>query len=445
MSAKYRIAFKTLGCKLNQYETYAIREDALSHGYEVVPFDQAADVYVINTCTVTERADQHSRQQIRKALRRNPEAYIAVCGCYSYIAPAALAKIPGVDLITGNIEKNRLFMMIPDPLIKETAPRILIEPISSTTTIPRTHFTQFGTMTRAFVKIQEGCDYRCSYCVVPAVRGRSRSKPIEDVIDEVTRFASFGYGEVVLTGVHLGCYGRDINVELVELLANLAKIEKLHRLRLSSIEPVDMTNELIDFIVNEPKICRHLHLPLQSGHPRILCSMNRPYSPSDYAAIVARIKSADAGWCIGADVIVGFPGETDAEFEATYDFIKSISLSYLHVFTFSPRPGTPATAMPGHVPPPVKDERNSRLKELSKKKRRQFAESCYGVDLEFLIENQRDSITGNLIGLSDNYLRVLFEGPDALHKSFARGKITGFLSDREIGLGVPAEPSPFKP
>jgi len=435
MVVGYRIAFKTLGCKLNQYETFAIREEALAKGYQVVDFDETADIYVINTCTVTSRADYHSRQQIRKALRRNPGAYIAVCGCYGQISADTLAKIPGVDLVTGNLEKPRLLELIPNPPVKTAVPLIVVEPISAIKSIPKSQMTQFGGLTRAFVKIQEGCDYRCAYCIVPTVRGQSRSKPMDDVIEEVSRFVSSGYGEVVLTGVHLGCWGRNFNDKFVELLTNLAEIEKLHRLRLSSIEPVDMTQELIDFIVNEPKICRHLHLPLQSGHKDILASMGRPYTPSDYSAIVMRIKSADSGWCIGADVIVGYPGETEAEFRATYDFIEAIPLSYLHVFTFSGRPGTRASNMPGQVPQPVRDERNRVLKDLSRKKRRLFADGQKGVELEFLIENKRDSITGKLIGLSDNYLRVLLDGPDCLHKAFTKGTITGFLPDREMGLG----------
>jgi threonylcarbamoyladenosine tRNA methylthiotransferase MtaB len=435
MNAKYRIAFKTLGCKLNQYETFAIRESALEKGYEVVPFNQVADVYVINTCTVTNRADYHSRQQIRKALRRNPDAFVVVCGCYSQVAAGKIAEITGVDLITGNLEKTRLMELIPNPPIKATSPRIIIEPVSTARNVPSTRLTQFGGLTRAFVKIQDGCDYRCAYCVVPIARGPSRSKPMMEIVGEVERFASVGFGEVVLTGVHLGCWGRDIGEDFADLLRKLVNIENLHRLRLSSIEPVDMTDELIEFILNEPKICRHLHLPLQSGHPGTLTAMGRPYTPFDYAAIVSRIKTADPGWCIGADVIVGFPGEGNAEFGVTYDFIESIPLSYLHVFTFSTRPGTRASDMAGQVPHPVRDERNRMLKELSRRKRADFAKGQFGVQLELLIENRRDPKTGKLVGLSDNYLRVLLDGPDGLSGKFVKGLLTGFLPDREMGLG----------
>lgn len=435
MDGKLRIAFKTLGCKLNQYETFAIREQAIAKGYRVVAFKDKADIYVINTCTVTNRADYHSRQQIRKAMRRNPSAYIAVCGCYGQVAAEALAKIPGVDLITGNIEKADLFGLIPSPLVKETTLRIVVEPVSRATAIPRTSLTQFGGLTRAFVKIQEGCDYNCAYCIVPTARGPSRSKQAADVVSEVGRFAELGFGEVVLTGVHLGCWGREIGGNFVDLLQKLVSIEKLHRLRLSSIEPVDMTDELIEFIMNEPKICRHLHLPLQSGDAAILASMGRPYTPDEYAAIVSRIKSADPGWCLGADVIVGFPGETEDAFKATYDFIESIPLSYLHVFTFSGRPGTRAATMPGQVPHPERDARNRILKGLSKAKRKQFYEGQKGHTLELLIENRRDPETGKLVGLSDNYLRILLDGPDELHRTFAQGVIDGFLEERELGYG----------
>ncbi len=435
MSAKYRIAFKTLGCKLNQYETVAIREDAASAGFDIVKFSEPADVYVVNTCTVTGRADYHSRQQIRKARRRNPDAYIVVCGCYCQVNHEAIQSIEGVDLIVGNIEKSNLLDLIPVPPVKETPPRVMIAPVSSSVAIPFSRLTQFGGLTRAFVKIQDGCDYRCAYCIVPDARGPSRSKPVADVVGEVRGFTERGFGEIVLTGVHLGCYGKDIGITLTHLLEKLVPIEKLHRLRLSSIEPVDMTGELIGFITRDPKICRHVHLPLQSGHPGILESMGRPYTPAEYGSIVRRLKDADPGWCIGADVITGFPGEGYAEFSATYDFIESLPLSYLHVFTYSERKGTRAADFPGKVPHTLRDERNRILKKLSAGKREEFYTSQIGIDLDLLIENASDSRTGLLVGLSDNYLRILLEGPDEFRGTFHTGILEKFIPDRELGLG----------
>ncbi len=435
MADELRIAFKTLGCKLNQYETVAIREAAESRGFRVVRFKEVADIYIINTCTVTGRADYHSRQQIRKALRRNPDAYIAVCGCYGQVNAEALAKIEGVDLVTGNLEKTYILDLIPTPPVKAESARIEVEPITAASKVTSHRLNQFGGLTRAFVKIQDGCDYRCAYCIVPDARGPSRSKAMVDVIDEVGHLASRGFGEVVLTGVHLGCWGKDIGIKLIDLLQEVVTLENLHRLRLSSIEPVDMTGELIEFILNEPRICRHLHLPLQSGHPGILKSMGRPYTPEDYAGIVNRIKSADSGWCIGADVIVGFPGEGDEEFNVTSDFIESIPLSYLHVFTYSERAGTRAVDMPGKVPHPVRDARNRILKDISKRKRHAFADSQKGVPLELLIENQRDRESGKLVGISDNYLRILVDGSDNLHRAFLMGMLDDFLPDREMCAG----------
>ena len=435
MVDELRIAFKTLGCKLNQYETVAIRETAESRGFRVVRFKEVADIYIINTCTVTGRADYHARQQIRKALKRNPDAFIAVCGCYGQVNAKALAEIDGVDLVTGNLEKTHFLDLIPTPPVKAESARIEVEPITAASKVTSQRLNQFGGLTRAFVKIQDGCDYRCAYCIVPDARGPSRSKAMEDVIDEVGHLASRGFGEVVLTGVHLGCWGKDIGTKLVDLLHDVVRIEKLHRLRLSSIEPVDMTDELTEFILNEPRICRHLHLPLQSGHPGILKSMGRPYTPEDYAVIVNRIKSADSGWCIGADVIVGFPGESDEEFNATRDFIESIPLSYLHVFTYSERMGTRAVDMPGKVPHPVRDARNRILKDISKRKRQAFAGSLKGAPLELLIENQRDRESGKLVGISDNYLRILLDGPDNLHGTFLTGMLDDFLPDREMCAG----------
>ena len=331
------VAFYTLGCKLNQYETEAIREIFLSLNYKEVPYTQIADYYIINTCTVTAKTNRRSRQLVYQAHRRNPQAKIIITGCYAQIASEELQKIPGVSLIIGNNEKSQLI----EYLESNTSNNIFVEDILQVKEYLPLQISQFTGYTRAFVKIQDGCDNFCTYCIVPYVRGPSRSRPLEDIVNEVKRLLDTGYREIVLVAVHLGTYGKDLqsSLTLIDVLENLLKLPKLVRLRLTSIEPTNFTDDLIDFIANEKdKICRHFHIPLQSGDKEILKRMRRPYTPSFYKDLLMRIANKIPDVSIGADVIIGFPSETEENFQyldrgvnISFSVMGYAALSHIHV------------------------------------------------------------------------------------------------------------------
>lgn len=403
------VAFVTVGCKLNQFETEQMREVAEDAGYVSTPATAKADVYVINTCTVTSKSDYRSRQAVRRALRLNPAATIIVTGCYAQLAAQQLAAIHGVDVITGNAEKDLIRQYLgmskqPEPVIEVTDSSRTIE-LSST---QRLH--AFGNYTRAFVKIQDGCDNRCTYCAVPLARGRSRSKPVADVTAEIAVLVGRGYREIVLTGVHLGSYGRDLSppISLAKLLEAIPPTGGLERIRLSSVEPTDFTEELIDMIADPGAgICPHVHVPLQSGDDRILRSMERHYSAAFYEDVIGRIADRVPCCGIGADVMVGFPGEDDRAFRNTYDLIAALPLTYLHVFAFSGRYDTPAAGMRPQVDPQTKKQRSRVLRELGRDKSYRFRNSLVGGDLDVLV--LRALMDGKSTGLSGNYVRVLIE------------------------------------
>lgn len=405
-----RVAFYTLGCKLNQYETEAMRRQMERGGYRSVDFHQDADIYVINTCTVTNRSDVRSRQMIRQATRRKGNSLVVVTGCYAQRAPKHLCQIPGVDLVLGNMEKTRVLEYI--GLRKERG--VIVSSMEGNRTFAEMEVSGFSRHTRAFLKIQDGCDGQCSYCVVPLARGRSRSRAFDTVAAQVKEFARGGYQELVLTGINLGRYRdpRHPEMDLLYLLRWLEEHSDIGRVRLSSIEPTDFTAPLIGFLTRSRKICRHLHIPLQSGDDQILGAMNRPYTASEYSSLIEKLACEIPGVAIGADVIAGFPGETQEQFRATYDLIQTLPISRLHVFNFSQREGTCAASMPHQVSPDVRRERSRRLRDLSKTKSISFRRSFLHQQLTVLLEQRRDSPTGLLTGLSDNYIRVLAEGPD---------------------------------
>lgn len=403
-----RVAFHTLGCKLNQYETVALEEALLALGYQKVPYPQPAELYVINTCTVTGRADYQCRQAIRKAHRCNPGAAIIVTGCYAQVNPSFIASIPGVKLVLGNSEKESLGQWLAE-LEQIEKPRIVVGDISSKKDFPALKIHRFSDHTRAFVKIQDGCSHQCAYCIVPTARGPGRSADPEAVIKQVEALAETGYQEVVITGVHIGTYGEDLrnSWNLTRLLKELVEITPLKRLRLSSIEPQEVTEKLLELLLTSPKICRHFHIPLQSGDNDVLRLMRRTYSVQDYARLIGRLFEGVKGVCLGADVIAGFPQETPERFENTYAFIRDLPLSYLHVFPFSLRPGTSATRMTGPVPPQARTQRARMLRDLGKKQYQNFLHRHLGQELEVLILNQTAPKAGYLIGLSDNYIKVV--------------------------------------
>lgn len=408
-----RVRFVTVGCKLNQFETELMREAAVGAGYQATGDDSAADVYVVNTCTVTAKSDYRSRQALRRAIRANPGALIVATGCYAQRSPGDLAAIGGVDVIVGNAEKERIEGFL--AMTKPARPLVSVACVESVGTIqcPR-RLHGFGRYTRAFVKIQDGCDNHCTYCAVPLARGRSRSKHPHDVKREVETLTGAGYREIVLTGVHLGSYGKDLELptSLVDLIGRLAEVQGLARLRLSSIEPTDFTDDLIA-IMGDPaaKVCPHVHVPLQSGDDRILALMGRPYERAFYSDLILKIAGAVPGCGVGADVIVGFPSEDRAAFESTCRLIEALPITYLHAFAFSPRENTPAVGLGPQVDPAAKKERSSVIRALGKAKSEAFRASLVGKDMDVLVLGTRSG--GRPVGLSGNYVKVSLDGDAA--------------------------------
>jgi len=401
-----RIAFATLGCKINQFETDALQQEFRSKGSTIVPFDAEADVYVINTCSVTAKSDYRCRQVIRSAVLRGKGAKVVVTGCYAETRPEEIKKIPGVELVFGNRVKNE----IPNHILS-----LISE--SGRNRLPGAHVPGMAlqTKTRGFLKIQDGCDNRCSYCIVPLARGSSRSVAPPDVIREFVHLVETGCPEVVLTGIHIGTYGSDRGkgFSLTELLKALIASRGLTRIRLSSIEPKEVTGDMVSFLGQG--LCRHLHVPLQSGDDTILASMRRNYNSRFYLDLLENIAKQVPGTALGADVMVGFPGEGDKEFQNTMRLVAQAPLSHLHVFSYSPRPGTPAAGMADQVPEMIKRERSEALRSLGMKKNLLFRKMHLGSSLRVVIEDKINSDTGLLSGLTDNYFRVQIEGAKTEH------------------------------
>lgn len=404
------VAIKTLGCKLNQYESMGIREELEHSGFRVVSPWEPADVYIINTCTVTGQTDRRSRKAVRHVLKINPEARIIVTGCGAQRDQTMWTDIPHVNAVIGNVEKNSISLYV-NRVVEGNAGLVDISDIQQAT-FARLEISRFGNYSRAFIKIQEGCDRDCSYCVIPSVRGRSRSMDIPGIIDDLTRLVAQNYQEIVLTGIDLGTYGKDLKPQsnLVDLLTQIETIDGLARIRLSSIEPMEFNTDLIKIITGSPRICRHFHIPLQSGSDIVLKRMNRSYTISDYANIINKIKILSPDSCIGADVIVGFPGETDSDFDQAFSFIESLSVDYLHVFPYSDREGTPSSCFTGKIRPDVIKTRSARLRKLSNAKAEKFRTRFIGQTLPVVIIGLNDKKTGLPQGLSDNYIRVLLKG-----------------------------------
>jgi threonylcarbamoyladenosine tRNA methylthiotransferase MtaB len=404
------VGYATVGCKLNQFETEQIRESLEASGFASAAGDLRADIYVINTCTVTHKSDYRSRQAVRRAVKANPGAFIIVTGCYAQRFPEELASIPGVDAVLGNAFKDRIPEFIRDaktrkPLIEVT------EPDAGNDLCGARKIHRFGSYTRAFVKIQDGCDYHCSYCAVPSARGPSRSKLPAAVLEEISLLADRGYKEVVLTGVHLGQYGKDLEPahSLAGLLEKIARLEALRRVRLSSVEPRDFTDDLIR-LMSDPgaRICPHVHVPLQSGDDSVLQAMGRHYTRGFYSDLIGRIAGSVPGSGIGLDVMVGFPGEDERAFGNTYDLIDSLPVTYLHCFSFSARPGTKAYDLGDPVEPHEKKRRSRALRNLGMRKNREFRFRLEGKKLRVLVLGKRQG--GLLTGLSGNYVRCVIRG-----------------------------------
>jgi len=397
-----KVGLYTLGCKLNFSETSAIGRQFDDQGYARVPFHDPADVYVINTCSVTENADKKCRKVVRQALKSNPEAYVVVVGCYAQLKPDEIAEIPGVDLVLGAAEKFRLFEVV-DDFVKEARGKAIYGEIGEVNTFVDA-FSQ-GERTRSFLKIQDGCDYKCSFCTIPLARGKSRSDSLDNIVTNAHNLAAQGVKEVVLTGVNIGDYGKDQPGTFLDVVQALDEVEGIRRFRISSIEPNLLNNEVIAFVARSKRFMPHFHVPLQSGNNEMLSAMRRRYKRELYADRVAAIKQHMPHACIGVDVIVGFPGETEEHFMDTYQFLNELDVSYFHVFTYSERANTHALTLPGTVNQGERNRRNKMLRILSEKKKRAFYQEHLGKARSILFEEEVKQ--GHLNGFTDNYIKVV--------------------------------------
>ncbi|HUH75559.1 MAG TPA: tRNA (N(6)-L-threonylcarbamoyladenosine(37)-C(2))-methylthiotransferase MtaB [Chitinophagales bacterium] len=426
MNSGKSVAFYTLGCKLNFSESSSIGRSMENHGFEIVPFDQASDVYVINTCSVTDNADKKCRYYVRKALRKNPEAYVVVIGCYAQLKPKEISEIKGVDLVLGAAEKFMLPEILHD-LSKNPCGQIMASDIKAANFFVDAY--SVGDRTRSFLKVQDGCDYKCSFCTIPLARGKSRSDTPENVLSNARKLAEQGVKEIVLTGVNTGDYGKGLDGDwsFYRLIQLLDEVEGIERFRISSIEPNLLTDEIIEFCANSKRFVPHFHLPLQSGSDEMLSSMRRRYRKDLYEDRVAKIRQVMPDACIGVDVIVGFAGETDVYFQETVDFLKSLEVSYFHVFTYSERANTKAVELDEVVPQKVREERNATLTILSEKKRRAFYEKFIGQTMTILPEDEEKD--GKMYGFTSNYLKVAIPYNEALVNQLVKISISGFSED----------------
>ncbi len=433
-----RVACYTLGCKVNQQDSDGVLQLFIEAGYEKVDFKEQADVYIINTCTVTHLGDRKSRQMIRRAIGENSLAKIVVTGCYAQTSPGDILAIPGVDLVIGTKDRQKIVQLV-EGIKKGDQPLNMVAKAVDNKVFEELPVPS-DSRTRAFIKVQEGCNQFCTYCIVPYARGSIRSRPLVNVVEEVGQLVSRGYKEVVLSGTHIGMYGRDQEgkqANLAQLIGALVEIKGLERLRISSVDPNDFTQELIQILIESSVVCPHFHLPLQSGDDQILERMKRPYSVDFYRELVHSLRKKDPLAAFTTDVMVGFPGETEEQFQNTVSFIKEISFSDLHVFKYSPRKGTAAATFPNQIPAEVKEERSQYLLEMTKVLREQYASNYINevgkvlvekiwqpdkgkkqADVELLqVELKDEKEPTYWEGLTDNYLRVVFPGSSSLERT----------------------------
>ena len=400
------VAFCTLGCKVNQYETNAMIEQFIKKKYTIKEFNEEADIYIINTCTVTNMADRKSRQMLRRAKELNPNSIIVACGCYAQVAKEELAKIPEIDLIYGTNEKNKIADLMEEKMTEEvlkTKKDGKEKETKVTDVMYQKEFLDFGVTdytekTRAVIKVQDGCDRFCSYCIIPYARGHVRSRKIQNVVEEIKNIAQKGIKEVVITGIHLASYGKDFkpHAQLIDLLEEINKIDGIERIRLGSLEPTLITVEFLDRLSKLEKICDHFHLSLQSGCDETLKRMNRRYTTKEFEEGVELIRKYYKNVALTTDIIVGFPGETDEEFNKTYEFLKKINFYQMHIFKYSPRKGTKAAVMPNQIDGNIKEQRSTKLIELSHNNEIKYNEKEVGKELEVLWEEKEgDYIKGH--------------------------------------------------
>jgi threonylcarbamoyladenosine tRNA methylthiotransferase MtaB len=432
-----KVAFYTLGCKLNYSETSTISRMFEQKGYAKVDFTETPDIFIINTCSVTENADKKCHKIVREARAISPDAYVAIIGCYAQLKPAEIASIPGVDAVLGAAEKFRLVELL-DGFVRKPQAEVFATTIEQANTFNTSY--SLHDRTRTFLKVQDGCDYSCTFCTIPLARGSSRSDSIENILTSAREIAQTEVREIVLTGVNTGDFGiqQGKRVErFIDLVKALDRVEGIDRFRISSIEPNLLTDEIIEFVAQAEKFVPHFHIPLQSGSDKILKLMRRRYLRELYTERVEKIKSLLPHCCIGVDVIVGFPGETHEDFLETYQFLNELNISYLHVFTYSERENTPAAEMPGAVPASQRAERSKMLHILSDKKRRKFYEESLGQEATVLFENDVDN--GMMHGFTENYIRVAAKYDPILINELKRVKL---MSINSSGLVEADEVSP---
>ena len=424
-----KVAFCTLGCKVNQYETNAMEQQFIENGYEVVSFNEAADIYVINTCTVTNVSDKKSRQMIRRAKQTNPISIVVAVGCYAQVAKEKLEEIEEIDLILGNNEKKEIVKFVED-----------YQDITHLDDVMnQIEFVDFGTTvhmdkTRAVIKVQDGCDRFCSYCIIPYARGRVRSRKLESVIDEVNKLAKNGVKEIVVTGIHVASYGKDFkeNIGLIDLLENLNKIEGIERIRLGSLEPTIITDKFLERLVKLNKICHHFHLSLQSACNSTLKRMNRKYTIEEFKDVVNRLRNTYKDVILTTDIIVGFPGETIEEFNTTFENLKEINFYKMHVFKYSKREGTKAAVMPDQVSSKEQEERSKKIIELSNSNEIKYNKRLIGKEIEVLFEEKDEEF---IKGHTQNYILIKAKNSnlDKYHNTINKVKIEKMENNEIIG------------
>ena len=428
-----KIAFYTLGCKVNQSDTASMEGIFRRAGYEVVDFGSPADVYLINTCVVTNTGQRKSRQIINRAVRHNPLSLIVVTGCYPQTAPEEVRAIAGVDVIIGNQERARIVELVEQAL--ENKQTEILDNVQKMTVDTKFEELGVGTetdKTRAFLKIQEGCNQYCTYCIIPYARGPLRSRSLESIRSEVAKLVEAGYKEVVLSGIHLGCYGKELakegkHITLYDAVQAVLSVEGMCRVRLGSLESVEVEPRILELMANEPRLCKHLHLPLQSGCDKILQAMHRPYDTARFTQLLQQIRAQVPDVAITTDIIVGFPGETEEDFATTLAFAEKCGFAKMHIFPYSKRKGTPAEKMPNQVDEAVKGERAARLAAVDEKLHQAMLKQMVGKTEEVLFEQPVDAVY--MEGLCGPYLRVVVPGTSELANTIAQVKITGIVDD----------------
>jgi len=439
-----RIAITTLGCKINQYDSAVIQNRLEAH-HSFVPFDEAADCYVINSCTVTDRADWEARQLVRRAKRLNPAAKVLVTGCYAQVNPDEVSGVSGVDYVVGLNRLDDLLRFVEAPL--ENTPRVAVSDVRRERGVAVLGTRALPGHTRAFLKIQEGCNYTCTYCIIPTARGLSRSVTPREVMEQVKQLADGGYKEVVLTGIHLGGYGHDLSpkIDLTALVEMIADSGLMARLRLSSLDPREVPDRLLDLLAGSKVICPHLHICAQAGDDGILRAMRRNYDTAYYRDLLARVRERLPDAALGSDIIIGFPGESEAQFEDSLGYFESLPLTYFHVFPYSSRRTTVAASLPDHVPAAVRKSRGRRMRELGARMKQSFYAGFLGQTVSVLVEGKSAEATGTRRGFTRNYLPVSIAGAECANREVAvllSGLRQGWLSgtilaaDRDERLGT---------